>query len=336
MEKKFENITNIQLHVSDHSSKEDKKILQFYWEMENEVLKNTPSLVRKKFNITQAELNRLNATYASLSLYLLCENCISYEKQLASSHSAYKHVIINHRSKYTYPFKCNHCELEIKKTETQEAEEKRNTLIENLNSAIDNKNWKNLSNFERGVLSKCLEMSFKKLGNHYCETFGKDIFHKLIRALYSIEKQHFITLKKESNRNYIKSYLINNKLKQYKEEIVLFEKIPESTVEFDTETNELKFKLTINENQQHPDQPMHAGKVTFKERIVIEPGVEYIFGQWKRANDSLYLTMIPIDQLEKTPIQKRISDQPISLQKGIQDFLRNLGKKLHSILAIAT
>ena len=51
----------------------------------------------------------------------------------------------------------------------------------------------------------------------------------------------------------------------------------------DSETNELKFKLTINENQYHPDSPLHAGTVTFKERIVIEPGVEYIFGLWKSS-----------------------------------------------------
>lgn len=329
MEKKFENITNIQLHISDHSSKEDKKILQFYWEMKNEVLKNTPSLVRKKFNITQAELNRLNATYASLSLYLLCENCISYEKQLASSHSAYKQVIINHRSKYTYPFKCNHCELEIKKTETQEAEEKRNTLIENLNSAIENKNWENLSNFERAVLGNCLEMNFNQLKHHYGKLLGRDNFYDLIRALETIEHQNLIELYKESNSRYIKNYHIENKLKAFKEEIIFLEEVPESSVEIDSETNEIKFKLTINENQQHPDQPMHAGTVTFKERIVIEPGVEYIFGQWKRANDSLYLTMIPIDQLEKTPIQKRISNTPISLKKGITDFLNNIADDHH-------
>ena len=53
-------------------------------------------------------------------------------------------------------------------------------------------------------------------------------------------------------------------LKEYKEEIVFVEEVLESSVEIDTETNELKFKLTINENQQHPDQPFHAGTVTFK------------------------------------------------------------------------
>jgi hypothetical protein len=104
--------------------------------------------------------------------------------------------------------------------------------------------------------------------------------------------------------------------------------VQESSVEIDTETNEIKFKLTINENQQHPDQPLHAGTVTFKERIVIEPGVEYIFGQWQRAKKNLYLTMIPIDNLEKTPTQNRISKLPISLQKGITDILNNIGKKL--------
>ena len=49
---------------------------------------------------------------------------------------------------------------------------------------------------------------------------------------------------------------------------------------------------------------------------------------WQRAKENLYLTMIPIENFEKLPSQKRISNQPISLQKGITDFLNNLGKDL--------
>ena len=56
---------------------------------------------------------------------------------------------------------------------------------------------------------------------------------------------------------------------------------------------------------------------SFKERIVIEPGVEYIFGQWQRAKRNLYLTMIPIANLEKTPTQRRVSKLPISVKKGV-------------------
>ena len=329
MENNFENIVNIELHISSDCSEEHKKILEYYWKMENKDFKNLPLSVRKEFNITQSELNKLNISFASLSLYLLCENCSSYEKHVATSHYAYKHVISNHRNKYTYPFKCNHCIEEERKNQRLEFIRKKETFILKQNSAIENKNWENLSNFERAVLGNCLEMNFNQLKHHYGKLLGRDNFYDLIRALETIEYQNLIELYKESNNRYIKNYHIENKLKAFKEEIIFLEEVPESSVEIDSETNEIKFKLTINESQQHPDQPMHAGTVTFKERIVIEPGVEYIFGQWKRANDSLYLTMIPIDQLEKTPIQKRISNTPISLKKGITDFLNNIAEDHH-------
>lgn len=328
MKNQYENIANIELHISNDCSEEHKKILEYYWKMENKDFKNFPLSVRKEFNITQFELNKLNTTFASLSLYLLCKNCSSYEKHFATSHYAYKHVIRNHRSKYTYLFKCNHCIEEEEKNQRLEFIRRKEEFILKKKSAIENKNWENLSNFERAVLGNCLEMNFNQLKHHYGKLLGRDNFYDLIRALETIEHQNLIELYKESNNRYIKNYHIENRLRKYKEEIIFLEEAPKSSVEIDSETNEIKFKLTINENQQHPDQPMHAGTVTFKERIVIEPGVEYIFGQWQRAKKNLYLTMIPIDNLNKTPTQNRISKLPISLKKGITDFLNNIGKNL--------
>jgi hypothetical protein len=36
--------------------------------------------------------------------------------------------------------------------------------------------------------------------------------------------------------------------------------------------------------------------------------------------------MIPIANLEKTPTQRRVSKLPISVKKGVKDFLNNMGK----------
>ena len=80
--------------------------------------------------------------------------------------------------------------------------------------------------------------------------------------------------------------------------------------------------------QNHPDSPLYSGTVIFKESIVIEPDVEYIFGQWKRANNALYLTLTPIEIMDKLPVQKRLSSHPIRLQQAITDYLNNLGENL--------
>lgn len=170
--------------------------------------------------------------------------------------------------------------------------------------------------------------NFNQLKYHYGRLLGQGNFYKFISCLDATESQNLIHLKRESYNGYIKSYHIENRLREYKEEIVFADEVPESSVEIDTETNEIKFKLTINENQQHPDHPMHAGKVIFKERIVIESGVEYIFEQWQKAKKNLYLTMMPIDNLKKMPTQKRISKLPVPIRKGITELLNNIGKNL--------
>jgi hypothetical protein len=104
---------------------------------------------------------------------------------------------------------------------------------------------------------------------------------------------------------------------------------PDNSVTINSETNELKFKLTINEFQNHPDSPKFAGIVTFKQKITIEPDVEYVFGQWQRANDQLYLTLTPKENMDKLPTQKRISKQPIPIRQSITKFLNNIGENLN-------
>jgi hypothetical protein len=183
MENQHENIANINLSISENCSEENKEIIQLYWEIENEGFKNPPSSIREKFDITQGELTKLNATYASLSLYLLCKNCCSYEKHITTSHSAYKTILSTHRNSYPHPFNCEHCKNEHQKNLQLEFLRKKKELSEQINTAIDNKNWKNLSNFERGILVNCLVKNFNQLKHHYGRLLGQGNFYKLIGGL---------------------------------------------------------------------------------------------------------------------------------------------------------
>jgi len=102
-----------------------------------------------------------------------------------------------------------------------------------------------------------------------------------------------------------------------------------NSIGYGKETNTIKLKLTINEYQNHPDSPKFLGIVKFKERIVIEPDVEYIFGHWQRANENLHLSLTPLENMEKLPTQKRVSKLPISIRKVVTDFLNNRGEDHH-------
>lgn len=328
MEDQNKNIAKIQLKISENCSELEKEILQFYWDIEDLEFRNTATKLKNTYNITQGELTKLNAKYSELSLYVLCENCNSYEKHIVKSQSKFKETIKLPQGKWRKPFKCNHC-IDLQQIQIEEENRRKNKeLVDNLKLAIENKNWNNLSKFERALLVHCLEKSFNQIKNYYGKLLGKGNFYQLIRALQNIEEQSLIVLNRDNWSNYITGIQHLDALKKSKEEIVFTDEQSDITVTIDNVTNTLKLKLTINELQNHPDSPQYAGCVKFKEKIIIEPNVDYTFGLWKRSNENLYLTLTPQEELDKLPTQKRLSNLPISLQKGITDFLNNMGKNI--------
>lgn len=188
------------------------------------------------------------------------------------------------------------------------------------------KKWNNLTNFEIGVLKNSLEMDFHTLKIHYGGKLGKSHYIKFIKALETIEQQGLLFLERDSCNGWIQNHQYLEKLLKIKNTIVITEEKSSSKNNFNSVTNELKLKLTINKEKYHPDSPLYSGIVTFKEKIILNPNIEYIFAQWERANNNLYFTLVPISQLEKLPTQKHIAKLPITLKKGIEDFFINLSK----------
>lgn len=329
MDTHYTKIANLKVLISQNCTDNEKEIINFYWEVKDTEIVNSPKKVTTTFGIDFTALKTIIKTHSEMSLYLFCEHCKSYEFQKINSSTNFNALTRLKRQRDSHlNFKCLHCTRleEIKATiAKKEANEK---FLQKFENAIECKNWNNLNNFERDVLSDCLEMNFSQLANKYGGVLGKEGFIKLIRALEKIASQYLIRLIRNSNDNYIASYQCFPKLFEFKEEIKVPVKKSLVYNKMDTMGNELRFKLTINEHQYHPDSPMHAGTVTFKERIVIEPDVEYIFGLWQRAHENLYLTMTPLEKLQKLPIQKRINSQPVLLRQAMIDYLNNLGKDL--------
>ncbi|CAM1361348.1 conserved protein of unknown function [Tenacibaculum soleae] len=328
MKNQNKQIANPQLHLSENCSNLEKEIIKLYWTLQEDEFTNTPKLIKKKYDISQTELTQIASKHASLSFYLFCEQCNSYEKHEAKSQSAFKTTLSEYRSRYNNPFKCDYCkELQRKQRELARRKE-RETLINKLEKAVTNKNWEQLSNFEKRVLKNSLELDFDDLKKHYFNLLGKAQYIKFIRALENIEQHDLLVLQRDSWRGWIENSQYIQSLYDVKDLIIIKKTTEQSEQQLNTTSNELKLKLTINKERYHPDSPLYAGCITFKEQIIIEPNVEYVFAQWERANDNLYFTLIPTTEFEKLPVQKPISNLPISLQKGITDFLNNLGSNL--------
>lgn len=328
MENQNTKIANLKVLISENCSETEKEIIDYYWEFKEYVNLHSSKQVVQKFGIRYTELHSIIARHSKLSFDYLCEYCNKYESYIIKSITKYNEITkVKRQRKDPLEFKCTHCTRLHKEKVIQEKKEAQKKLKQKFEQAIETKNWNNLNNFERKVLSGSLEMNFTELSKKYWDQLGKESYIKFIRALENIAKENLILLTRNSYNSRINDYEYLSNLSDFKDEIHSPKKITPSSVQIDSEINELKFKLTINENQYHPDSPLHAGTVTFKERIIIEPGVEYIFGLWNRANENLYLTMIPLENLENIAQTKRISKQPISLQQGITDFLNNMGKE---------
>lgn len=330
MKNQNKQIANPQLHLSKNCSDLEKEILKLYWALQEDEFTNTPKLIKKRYSISQSELTQITATHANLSFYLFCKQCNSYEKHEAKSQSAFKTILSQYRSRYNKPFKCDSCKESERKQRELARRKEGETLINKLENAVINKNWEQLSNFEKEVLKNSLELSFDDLKKHYFNLLGKVQYIKFIRALEVIEHHDLLALHRDSWRGWIENHQYIKSLYNAKDLIIIEKTTHTPQEQSNTTTNGLKLKLTINKERHHPDSPLYAGTITFKEQIIIEPNVEYVFAQWERANNNLYFTLIPTNEFEKLPVQKPISNLPISLQKGITDFLNNMGNHLYS------
>lgn len=309
---------NLKILFSDNYSDLQKEIIENYWGFKDFYIENSPKKCKEKYKLTQSQLQKIVKEHSHLSFYVFCNNCNSYEHREAFSISTYRSIL----NQYNYT--CTKC-LEFERTEKERvANEKYNQFLNKFNEAIDNKNWQNLSKFELTVLNKSLELNNAELKSFFGNILGQNQFIKLIKALESIEKQNLIFLTRNNYNNYIVNHKHLPRIKEHKDEIASALYNYKSTESVNTESNELKLKLTINDAIVYPDSPLYAGTIIFKERIIIEPNVEYVFGQWPRNNDNLYFTLVPLSNLEKMPEQKRISKQPISIKEAIADFFKSM------------
>ena len=98
-----------------------------------------------------------------------------------------------------------------------EIQTERKKLTSKFDNAINDKNWRNLTNFERGILVNCLTMNFKELTKQYGNKLAQSQFILLVRALENIENQSLLFLIRDPRTNYIidfkKCKICNTKIK---------------------------------------------------------------------------------------------------------------------------
>jgi|GEM_PF-1584142 hypothetical protein len=341
MENHKEKIINPQLMISEACTNRQEEIIRQYWaHNSNFEFRNTPTHIINEYKVKGSQLRSLLRKYSGFEFYLHCDSCNSLEWQKAMSQSNFNSTFSSLKKKH-YKFQCEYCKEreylrfkeERKKQDEERKEMERKRLMEkdrNHQLAIDGKVWNQLPEFENVVLKDAIRINdFQRLSRLY-STKGDFSYKKYLSALRLLNDKDLLILTFDSrNSSIIEKYTFSERLQQeydfqFKEEKKI---LSTSEVKYDNQTDELKFRLPINKNQAHPDSPLYAGTVVFKERIIIEPGKEYVFGVWNRADQELFLSMVPLNSLYKSPIQKKLQSLPVPIRKGVEDFLNSIGKE---------
>ncbi|MBP1838634.1 hypothetical protein [Formosa algae] len=319
-------IKNIEIAYLNECTSIQKDIVDTYWKIDNSLeFQQKPLQVKNQFNLEQSELTKIIQTYSILTYDIVCSTCDKLSGNKATSQSDFKQSIGRYKHRY-FSYKCNACEEEEIKALALKKKEEQKALVQKYEDAINEHRWMDLSPFLSELLHNCLSTDFKALKKEYWSKLGQSNFKKLFRGLYDLAALNLIFLVRNDWSDRIEDYQY---LPRLKEEFKYFSPTApamESTQVNDT--NKLQFRLTSNPISNpisnHPDSPEYAGGVTFKNKIVLEANTEYTFALWKRTGRDLYLTMISTADIAPTPKQVSLSNHPISLQEGIQDFFESI------------
>lgn len=317
---------NIKLTISDFCPEEYVTIINSYWKINNDTLvfENKPKQVAVLYDLKQSELNNIIQNNSKLTFYLLCNHCNTFELNEVYSQTTFNLKSKKHQSQRNSTL-CERC-LQIEKVQkSKDQEQERLNLISRLENAIIERRWLNLHRFQYELLHQCLIKNFDELKRYYWLKLGEHKYARVFHELLALAQLDLIVISKDELDNRVTGYQYLDRLKEeFKFEPLQFEKHEKQFSSQDKETKQLRLKLTIDNNKNHPDSPKYAGVVTFKERIVLEPGVEYAFAQWDRAGENLYFVLAPTDEIYPVPDQIPISRLPTSLQDGIQKFLKGI------------
>ncbi len=317
---------NINLTISELCPEEYLKIIKSYWKIDIDTLEfeNKPKKISTLYDLKQSELNNIIRKNSKLSFYLHCISCNSFELNEVYSQTTFNLKSKKHRSQRDST-QCEHCDELEKLAKVDEQEQERSNLFLRLDKAVLERRWQNLNSFQYELLHQCLNKDFDELKRYYWLKLGEQKYARVFHELQALAHLDLIVILKDQWDKRVTGYQYYERLK---EEFVYdpsqFEKEEKQFSSQDKETKQLRLKLIIDKNKNHPDSPKYAGVVTFKERIVIEPGVEYAFAQWDRAGENLYFVLAPTNEIYPVPDQIPISRLPTSLQDGIRKFLKGI------------
>jgi len=259
------------IEFSQYCEDENKRIINQYWEIENNNFKFRPTELATENTLTAQQLSKLVKSNSECFLHIekcsVCANDISIK--VTSQSTARKHL---ENRKYD----CDTCKEKFRTRMRENGNE--DYKAHRMQYAFDNKFWTKLTREEFDILKKIAELDnyakFKKqfLNKNY------DIVWPIIHKLDNLGLIDIRGIGYE-NRPITQLYFLP-------ELVMELDVRPNANVTFESN---LTFNIPKHPNRQKATQPHFMKRVVFDKDIVLEQGKEYFCSIWKNEDGSLNL-----------------------------------------------
>lgn len=297
------------LEILETTSDLEKEIATNYWALGNGKFLNKPTAIAKRYNLSVAKLKFLIKDISSMTRIL--DNCIDCDIERSEMVDSQTSFI----STYHIKDRCYDCtlkhDLELKEQSINRKRIRAEIKQNNFDEAINNQNWKKLTDSEYQILN--LIITHQTKSKIYSFVFKGDPLNKDIwRLVNKLESLNLIFIERDLYDRII-NFDFDPRLK---------DKI--NNTNFSEVKNILGFSLEKKINRTKETQPHYGGTFILKEDVILKAGEVYLYGGWIQNDQSINLKFTPINQINKAPNQTKLDHEP----KHISDIINNIFNEL--------
>jgi len=307
---------NYKIHIDSELRDGISIILRDYWAMVENDFINKPKDICDKYNVEIGELNKIVRSNSHCAIIVSrCDICKVETEENVYSQTSFREKKRQYNINRDGKRKCSKCENVLnelrKKDISLQYEKDRCRRGEHFNRAIQNKRWNELSNEELQILKDIIRLKSKRL--IYQKIFNNDPQDKAIwKQVNNIEKKGLLIVDRDSSFRVI-SFVFPNSLEYILPERLNIDKV--ETVNYLNLLLPKKAYTTIKD-------PDYFGTIVLGKSVKLEAGTEYICEGWINADESITLSIKPIQYIPPKASNGDIKDGPILLKNIITDLLR--------------
>ena len=272
---------NLELNFNDNVSKRKKEIISMYFNREDNLFKNSVKEIRKRYNLSQIELNSIVDSYSKNYLDLgKCEKCSEQIKLSVRTRSQINEII---DSPYYLCCKCQ----EIVDEDVNNYSSYIDKVKARMKYALEFKNFKKLRKDELGFLKEIIRINnYEKLHRVYIQK-KHNYYNNILEKL-----ENFYLIKRIKENDY------------YTENIKEIYFLPELSQLLDYNLNlaikekELNFYIPRRLHKNSSKTPDFSKKIIFESNVTIKKDTEYICSVWVNSDGGLDFGLKQLSELK--------------------------------------